>query len=352
MTISFIDGFATYGNQDGLEQAGWSFSDTAQIVAGRFAGTNAMQLNGLFDSARRPLSVSEQGASEFCIGFAFRLDGSDTDGFPIVSFRTLSTPRYNLHLTGAGTLIVRANANGATLNSSIDYQVLGVGSINLSAVGVWNYIEFRVFDGTSFQVFVNGVLDVSGTLVDTFAIRSLVFGYDDVMQEGGNTPNQRYTDMYFKIAGGTFNSDTLPLGDCRVVTKLPDTDETAQFVPNSGVVNALAVDDVPNDGDSTFVSAANTGTFDAYRSSTPLPFNPQKVHAVSIGLTARKTDAGLRKVGVRVQSAGGTVVNYPGISLGVSYQRFEELIERDPDGNAEWTKAKIDSLVFGPRVEV
>lgn len=352
MSITFIEGFGTYGNQAGAEQAGWSFSENSTIEAGRFAGTSALKLNGLFDSARRPLSSASQGASEFCVGFAFRLDGSDSSGYNILSFRTLVTPRYQLSLTGAGTLLVRANASGGSSPSAVTYQTLGEGSINLNAVGVWNYIEFRVFDGTSFQVFVNGILDVSGNLLDIFAIRSLVFGHDDVMNNGGTSPNFRLTDMYFKIAGGTFNSDTLPLGDCRVVTKLPDTDVTTQFVPNSGVVNALAVDDVPNDGDSTFVSATNTGTFDAYRSSTPLPFNPQKIHAVSIGLNARKTDAGLRKVGVRVQSAGGTVVNYPGISLGISYQRFEELIERDPDGNSEWTKAKIDSLVFGPRVEV
>lgn len=350
MSIVFMDGFGTYGNQAGAEQAGWSFSDNATIEAGRFAGTSALKLNGLFDSARRPLSSAPNGVSEFVIGFAFRLDASNSNGYNIVSFRGIDRPRYQLVLTGAGTLLVRANANAGT--TTVTYQTLGTGSLNLNAVGVWNYIEFRVYEGTNFQVFVNGILDVSGELLDIFSIRSLCFGHDEIMREGGDNPNFRLTDMYFKISGGVFNADTLPLGDCRVVTKVPDTDVSAGFIPNSGIVNALAVDDIPSDGDATFVSASNTGTVDAYRSSAPLPFNPQKIHAISVGLTARKTDAGLRRVGIRVTSAGGTTVDYPGLSLGISYQRFDEIIEKDPDGSIDWTKAKVDALVFGPRVEV
>lgn len=350
MSITFFDGFGTYGNQQGAEQNGWAFTDPVSFPAGRFAGTTALKISGLFDSARRPLVNNTSGASEFCVGFAMRIDSTSTDGFPIISFRTSDRPRYQLLLTGSGQLLVRANSNGGT--TTVEYQTLGTGSINLSAVNVWNYVEFRVFDGTSFQVFVNGVLDVSGNLLDIFNIRSIVLGYDDIMRAGPDSPDTRYTDMYFKVAGGTYNTDTLPLGDCRVVAKLPEVDVTANFVPNSGTTNFENVDDVPNDGDATFVSAANTGTFDAYRSTTPLPFNPQKVHAISVGLVARKTDAGLRRVGVRVQSAGGTVQEFPGISLGIAYQRYEEILERDPDGLVEWTKPKVDSLVFGPKVEV
>lgn len=350
MSITFFDGFSTYGNQQGAEQNGWTFPRPVTFPAGRFAGTTSVKLDDIFASARRPLVNNTIGASEFCVGFAVRFDEASDDGYPIISFRTADRSRYQLLLTGSGQLLVRANANGGT--TTVTYQTLGTGSLNLSAVNVWNYVEFRVFDGTSFQVFVNGVLDVSGNLLDIFSIRGIVLGYDDIMRDGPNSPVTRYTDMYFKVSGGTYNGDTLPLGDCRVVAKLPEVDVTANFVPSSGTTNFENVDDIPNDGDATFVSAANTGTFDAYRSTTPLPFNPQTVHAISVGLVARKTDAGLRRVGVRLQSAAGTVQEFPGISLGIAYQRYEEIIERDPDGLVEWTKPKVDALVFGPKVEV
>jgi len=343
MSIVFIDGFSTYGTQSGLEKAGWTFGGVdvnPAITNGRFSGTRALRLSGFTDSVRRPLG---RGAvTEYCVGFAFRVLSTDVNGFPVIAFNGLVTTAYQLTITGAGFLRVRTRS-GATLAD---------GLLNVGIPNQWNYIEFRVFDGTSFQVFVNGVLDVSGSLPSISDIYSITLGDDADTAVEPRTPDNEYTDMYFKVAGGTYNSDTLPLGDCRVVTKLPEADVTAQFVPSTGTTNFSNVDDVPDDGDTTFVSAANTGTFDAYRSTTPLPFNPQKVHAVAVATVARKTDAGLRKLGIRVQSAGGTVVEYPGFSLGVSYQRYQEVIEKDPDGNVDWTKAKVDSLVFGPKLEV
>lgn len=359
MSIVYFDGFGTYGNLPSIQQAGWGFTvsplgQPASFAPGRFANSSALNLpTGSEGSARRVLVTENAGASEFVVGYAVRFSAVDSAVQGMLTFKTADRSVYQLVLNGNGFLAVRANSNLGTLSTNVTRVTLAEGTTNVGIVGNWNFIEFRVFDGTNFQVFVNGVLDMSGSLLDIFNIKSIVFGREAILGvTGDSNTNQRITDLYIKVAGGTYNSDTLPLGDCRVFERFPDTDVATGFVPNSGITNSENVSEVPDDGDTTFVSATNTGTIDAYRSSTVLPFNPQKIHGVSVGLVARKTDAGLRSVGVRVQSAGGTVVNFPGFPLGTGYQRIEEYLEVDPDGSIEWTKPKVDALVYGPRVEV
>jgi hypothetical protein len=351
MSITFIDGFSTYGAIDKVYQNGWTptGSNPAALTTGRFAGSSAITFDGIQRGVRR--SFGQGAVTEYCIGFAHRVNSSDSNSIRVLNLFGETIPRYILRILPEGVLEVLYNSNLSSSQILLETLSLGSGSAVVNTVGAWNYIEFRVFDGTSFQVFVNGVLDFGGTLPDSVNLFSFGFGYDPVFQNNGSQRN-RVTDLYVKIAGGIYNADTLPLGDCRVDVKVPEEDVTTQFIPSAGTTNYENVDEREQDGDATFVSAANTGDFDAYRSTTPLPYNPQKIHAVQVGVVARKSDAGLRRSGIRVQSAGGTVVTYPGVSLGTEYQRTNEVLEVDPDGNIEWSKPKVDALIFGPRIEV
>lgn len=353
MTIRYIDGFATYGSAVNLYKNNWvpSNSTVPQFVPGRFAGSQAVRL--FAGATNSPAGIrrtfgSEQGVSEFCLGFAYRLDSATGNTQAVCFLSGNGATLYQLRLLPSGVLSLGYNSTRTSANTLLSVQNLGEGNIVLGQ-GNWNFIELRIFDNTSFQVFVNGVLDFGGTLNQAEFFQTYGFGTDTVFQ---GDSRMSVTDHYLKIAGGTFNADTLPLGDCRVDTRVPGVDVTTQFTPSAGTTNFENVDDIPFDDDATFVSAANTGQFDAYRSTQVLPYNPQKIHAVQVSMVARKSDAGLRRAGIRVQSAGGTVVNYPGFSLGTGYQRYQETIERDPDGDIEWTKAKVDSLIFGPRIEV
>lgn len=351
MSITFIDGFSTYGAIDKVYQNGWTptGSNPAALTTGRFAGSSALTFDGISRGIRR--SFGQGAVTEYCIGFAHRVNSSDSNSIRVLNLFGETIPRYILRILPEGVLEVLYNSNLSSSQITLETLSLGSGNAVVNTVGAWNYIEFRVFDGTSFQVFVNGTLDFGGTLPDSVNLFSFGFGYDPVFQNNGGQRN-RVTDLYVKIAGGIYNTDTLPLGDCRVDVKVPEEDVNTQFVPSAGATNYENVDEREQDGDATFVSAANTGDFDAYRSTTPLPYNPQKIHAVQVGVVARKSDAGLRRSGIRVQSAGGTVVTYPGVSLGTEYQRSNEVLEVDPDGNIEWSKPKVDALIFGPRIEV
>lgn len=351
MTIKYIDGFATYGNVTNLYKNNWVSSGQTDpvFVPGRFAGSQALQLfDGAQSAGVRRTFGAPQGVQEFCLGFAYRLSNAISSAQTVMYLAGNAATLYELALLTSGVLSFRYNSTRTSSNVLLNVQNLGDGNIVIGQ-GNWVYVELRIFDNTSFQVFVNGVLDFGGSLPQAENFQTYGFGREGVFQ---NETRGSITDHYLKLAGGVFNTDTLPLGDSRIDTRFPGVDVQASFIPSAGATNFENVDEVPFDDDGTFVSAANTGTFDGYRSTQVLPYNPAQIHAVQVGLVARKSDAGLRRAGIRVESAGGTVVNYPGFSLGTGYQRYTECIEKDPDGSIDWTKAKVDSLIFGPRIEV
>lgn len=61
---------------------------------------------------------------------------------------------------------------------------------------------------------------------------------------------------------------------------------------------------------------------------------------------ARKDDAGIRQI-QQVCKSGGTVETSSTISLGSSYQYYQDILEQDPNTSATWTVSNFNSAQFG-----
>lgn len=324
---------------------GWEFSATWStahyghnwaVLSGASVGTSTVR------SGAASLTLDNAGVQTVDLGTnqdinvacAFNSPGDLTSVF----MRLRDAVSGNIHLTFNRILTtarIQVVGPGGTLGETAN---------NVFPNGVWVHVEVKVHianspDGTV-QVRVNGVEVLSLTGVDTMngsnayvasveLIRSQSFFADDLVVGTGGSSD------YF--------------GDAKVVQVLPSAaGNSTQFTPSAGS-NYQNVDDPTNtvDADSTYNASSTNGHKDSY--NTAALGVTGSVIAVATLAHMRKDDAGSRSA--RVYTRSGTT-NYPStdISLGNSYQTYQQFMATNPDTSAAWSVAEVDAAE--PGVEV
>lgn len=153
----------------------------------------------------------------------------------------------------------------------------------------------------------------------------------------------RTCDLYLANMTGSDNIDFL--GDIVVDKILPDgVGNSSSWTPTPGPNNWADVNEVPPDGDTSYVAATAPGTRDTYSFEDVLG-DPLAIQIVAY---ARKETAGGAEITPTVRTAG---VDYDGIAQGVAdtaYTFYHWPYDTNPDTGAPWTKAEMDAAEFGP----
>jgi hypothetical protein len=154
-------------------------------------------------------------------------------------------------------------------------------------------------------------------------------------------PGVQYDDIYV--------TDTATrLGERKIETLRGNSDQLVTWVRNTGSTNSGAVSDSTVDGDTSYVETASIGARDLY-GSAGLTTNPSNIDCVNVVQFSYKTDATTRAVYGSIQSNG---VDSDGslFPMSGSYQRYDRIVQTDPSGGGAWTTARVNGLLFGPKL--
>ena len=309
------------------------------VVTGRFGG-QAIKATGYVTGFYGTFYRQFSGLSALTVGHA-SLMGSFLLG------------QINYNVVGlwnggpSGTLEV-----GVCMTSNQKYAIY-VGSpsnvvatdANLITVGSWHYVELEVVPGPtgSATLFVDGfqVATYSGNLGAATTIDTVGFG------PIGNQPSTAYTTTHSYDDVYVSNSATRE-GERRVETLVPSSDSQKQWTPLSGTTNYTEVNQLPIDGDTTYVYSSTVGNEDRY-GITSLSGNPQAISAVQVRVCARKDDSATRTMSSIINSAG-TEVDGATFALAASYLYQSDIYPLNPNGSAAWTASTVNAVLIGQRV--
>lgn len=303
------------------------------MTAGRFGGQAFRVADGTGNISQLAHNLGAAYGT-FCIGFAFRW-----------------TPRPNgdvmLFTTGLNSgnqLYLSHGTNQFTLRRG-DGTVLITSTFTTTA-NQWCYVEiaFTIANSGGYaEMWINGASQGSFS-GDTQQQAGSTFQFIEVRSPNDTGAGNVYDfdDMYWK-------DDLTPLGEIRVATirAVADTAD-ADFVPVGASPNSACVDETLVDGDTTYVQGSNSGDLDLYQYEA-VPGDPSAIYGLQLVTFAKKTDAGARTLEA-VLDSNGSIDTGPAVSLLTTYDRYDHVVELNPDGSVPWTKPTVDAILVGPQI--
>lgn len=250
---------------------------------------------------------------------------------PIMSF-TLST-------TGQLQILL-----GDTASASGGEVVLVESDPGAFVPGIFQHVEcMGDVDGGAAEVRVNGVVACSITGVD--------FGVTPIAQWTCGRPrtnNDNVNDVYLddlRVGDdqGGVNDDFM--GDRRVFTDMSDADgATQEFTPSAGSDAFAMVDEIPQDGDATYVESSVVG--DICQLAFPaLPAGIAQINGIAFEAVARKTDVGVAALRINANS-GGTQSLGDEQALNLVYETIPiQNFDEDPDIAGPWTPTTVNAAL-------
>lgn len=248
-------------------------------------------------------------------------------------------------------------------NTGVPYFLVGDGTLGEPTykapaqyafrAGIWYRLELKVTLATaatgSFEMRVNGVSVLTqSTIVTARAHAQLMFS----LYSGAGGAEAWHDDVYVCDTTGAVNNDFL--GDIMVVDETPNQDGIYQeWTPLSGTDHFAMVDEIPPDGNTSYVSDGTIGHRDTYKyPSTGVPAGSQLV-ALQVNIDAEKDVAGTRIIAPLVRQAGAGA-DFVGTDISLSqdpaYAIFHQVFDVNPVSGAAWAVADLTAAEFGQQV--
>jgi hypothetical protein len=319
MALIFCDGFDHYATAQILEK--WSATDgnSAIVTNGREGQGLAPQNNGVTKNL-------PSNASTLVVGCARTATSINVDY--MMFFQDRGTTQCGIVLNADGSVSAWDHSN----------QQIGTSSPGVILTNTFQYLEVKITFATSGSVAVrlNGVVLFSVSGVNTAGGTGNAYANSVTLRNASV-----YDDVYICDGTGTVNNDFL--GDVKIVTLLPNGNgRVNQFARTGGTSsgNYTAVNEVPPDGDTSYVSSSTAGQIDAYTVSSL--GTVASVKAAQIVAASRKDDAGTRVLAVGF--GNGTTESYDaGTSLGSGYSMITRPLDKNPLTSAAWATGDFTS---------
>lgn len=318
----FMDGFDHYPTADiGYK---WDAASGATIETGApRTGVAHARISGGAEYIQKQLAANQ---TTVVVGFALRIAGATSHG------------GFWLAIVDSEQCRVTINSN-RTVSVKRNTTVLGTSTTPIP-LNTWVYLEFKIVihDSTgTFDVYMNGTNILTGTGADTKL--STTAGCDSV-KLFGVTENMDFDDLYI---------DTVTVhGDSRIDTVVPSgAGNYAQWTPSAGS-NYQNVDETDPDDDTTYNATDVLNEIDSF-AFTDISTYSSTIRAVALNLTARKDDAGTRKITplTRVSATDYLGTEAP---LYDSYQMIQNCWDDDPNAAGDWTETTVNGAEFGVKL--
>lgn len=341
MALLWLEGFEHYGSSGPATpdiDRKWPTTNRTSNMTGIVTGRKGRAMNTNTTSNPYFQTPDLGSFGEIIYGFAFKYDLGFKDD------QVISQTIENGGGLGLELNILQSNKIAVVRGSTI----LGISTTSLRN-REWYYIEMKhtINDSTgAVDVRINGVTEISLTNQDT-KVGSATTA-EGVRFWGVSTLNNNYTfdDIYVCDDSGSANNDFL--GSIHVDGILPNAaGDSTDFTPSAGD-NYAAVDDDPQDDDTTYVEDSTSSNRDLYNYEAMSSVST--ILGVMVNTTGRETD-GTNFTLVTVVQSDTTVDTDAGTVLGTtSYTTVTWVIEQDPDTSSAWTESGINAAQFGVEV--
>lgn len=252
--------------------------------------------------------------------------------------------------TELGSLRIQATTNKLeAYRSQID--LAAVGSLALSPNTQYIIeIYVKIADsGGSIKVKIDGLptLDIDYT-GDTKPGTQTTINSVRYTQPQNSSAVYYFDDLAMNDTTGSVDNSWC--GDGRVII-LPTNDDgdVTMLIPSSGIDNWAMVDEIPNDGDTTYVMGSGINDYDLYTlsDSSLADVNILRVWPAS---TSRKTIATPGKLAFMLKT-NGVEYTQSGLDLLTSYARVTGSGYIDnPQTGVDWTISELDALQVGIKI--
>jgi hypothetical protein len=270
--------------------------------------------------------------TEIITGVAVR-KSSGTYKYDILQFLD-SAYNSQLVVNWSGSVVTFKRGSTVIATSTVDF-----------ISGTWFYIATKiVFDDStgSIEFWVNGVKDIDVTGLDTK--NTSVTGIDVVSLYGSGS-YVWFDDWYIMDTTGDYNNSIIP--EARISMLLPSAD-TAQkdFTASTGSDNYAMLND---NNESAYVYASLNESKDLYE-MTNIPISAENVYGMLIHTYAEKTDTELTSIKLVTESNGNSNISNSFYLRAGSSMLCKHLVEKDPNGNIEWTNSSINDVKVGMEI--
>ena len=238
---------------------------------------------------------------------------------------------------GGGQTYVSVKANGVEIgrtSSTITYDT-------------WHWLELKATfapTGGTWEIRLNELVIGSGTGNTSTTGNSYANGW--WLSVVGSTTSYYDDWVILDTTGPAPYNDYL--GDCVIECLLPaGPGAHTDFTSSNSNPDWQNVDDVPQDGDTSYVVSNVVGAMDTYVPSTIAAGG--STMAMQVVATARRADVGAHNAAVVVRSAGTDVVSSNLFAPTVEYLCYSDIFLTDSLG-ALWQAGTIQTAEFGIKV--
>lgn len=256
-------------------------------------------------------------------------------------------PEFNAGATNLCSL--RQNTGSFKLEAYVSGSLVATGLTALT-INAWHLIEvhFKLNDTGDFEVKLDGVLDIDYA-GDTKPDANTTF--DNIVFSMPQTGVTVYYDDFAINDTSTVNDNSW-CGDGYIVLLNPNGNgDVNQFINSDGnsINNYSYVDEIPPDGDTTYVKDSVIGQQDLYTLSDFAGTN-RNISRVWVEARAKSTSSGGETTKLIVKT-GGTIYASSALPLTTDYTRIlgEEYIV-NPNTGLAWTDANLDGLQAGAEI--
>jgi len=337
MANRFMDSFDHYATTDltskwtGFGASAFDFQiDTVNQRTGRACAD--ILRNGIFKTIDRQ--------STWIMGAAVKWQGFG-GGFQLIDIGNVQVQ-----------LLIQSDGTFAAFRGSLPGQVL-LGQSDPSAAVTTNryfYLEWKVLIDSSVgtvEVHLNGQTILNLTGVNTQATANSTADVISLIGPGGGTI-MYVDDLYVNDGTGTLNNDFW--GDTQIGLIIPVSDgDFSDFTATGGGAHFSQVNEIPPDGDTTYVSSATIGNIDTYNFQQVDPARPIK--AIQTNIFARKNDEGNRALSVVTRQGGNNfIADSTGRFVNLTYIDYLNQFDTNPSTGIAWTPAEINAGQWGVKV--
>ncbi len=333
--LTTFGAFATTGNDAALNTSGGPLGDNYLSLSGNPSG---------FYAARNlPATLTT-----LFTGSRINLQGLNSNG-------TYSPGVALLDSAGNEQLSVLLNTGNGTVQvyrgTSASGTLLGTGPANSFPLTGWFYLEIGAVIGASGSVAIriNGVGVLTLTSVNTQATGTAGvsrIGWGTVSQYN-YTGNIAFTHYYLCDATGSAPQNTF-LGDVRVQTLLPTSNDAVQFTPTGGASNWINAARMPPTSGTYYNADSVVGDQDTFNCAA-MSASLGQVYGVTTKTILLKSDSGARTM-ANVLKSGAAVAVGATVAPGTSGKQFSTVTQTDPNTGAQWTQAGVNAAKPGYRI--